>query len=95
VERRLSALEQRLGPAPDLGRLVVIAPNAWSDADRDAWERSRILHDQELHDDLIEKHTGYRPRHRPGVIEVMVVPAPLAIEQADEATRAQWRARRN
>ena len=94
MERRLTALEQRLGSTPDPGRLVIVSPGSWDDRDRGLWQQSEILHDRDLHDDLIEKHTGYRPQHRPGVIEVIVMPAPLAIEEADEGTRATWRARR-
>jgi hypothetical protein len=94
MERRVSALEQRFGPTPDPGRLVIIAPNSWADQDRDAWERAEILHDADAKDELIEKYTGIRPTRRIGVINVVVVPAPQAIEEADEATRAAWRARR-
>ena len=91
MERRLRTLEQRIGSSDDdSGRLVIVSPNAWSDADQAAWERSSLLHDRDLHDDLIEKHTGYRPQHRPGVIEVIVVPAPAAVEDAYEVTRAAW-----
>jgi len=94
MERRISALEQRCIPTPDLGRLAIICPNAWSDQDRELWQRSEILHDQDLHDDLVEKYSGHRPGRRPGVDNVVIVPAPQDVEDADEATRAQWRARR-
>ena len=98
MERRLSKLEQCIGSNDDAYcRLVIVAPNSWSDADRAAWERAEILHDGALHDDLIETYSGVRPQpcrgHRPH-INIMIVPAPHAVEEADEATRATWRARR-
>jgi len=92
VDKRLANLERRLGPAPDVGRLVIIWPGSWDDHDRDLWERSEILHDLDLHDDLVQKHTGYRPTHRPGVVETVVMPAPIEIEKASEDERATWRA---
>jgi hypothetical protein len=96
MERRVRALEQRIGSADDVcGPLAIIAPNSWSDEDREAWERRDILHDQDLHDDLIEKYSGIRPQlcrgDRPQ-ITVLIVPAPAEVEEADEATRAAWRA---
>jgi hypothetical protein len=37
MERRVRTLEQRIGSADDIcGRLVIVAPNSWSDADRAA-----------------------------------------------------------
>jgi hypothetical protein len=93
VERRISALEQRCGPRPDPGRLAIIAPNCWSDDDRDAWERAEILHDQDLHDDLIEKYTGHRPGRRPGMVNVVIVPAQTWVEESSEDERAAWRGR--
>jgi hypothetical protein len=91
MDKRLSRLEQRLGPTPAVGRLVFITPNSWSDADRESWERAEILPDTTVKDDLIEKHTGIRPTRRPGVISIIVDMAPASIENADEATRAAWR----
>jgi hypothetical protein len=91
MEKQLSVLERRLGPAPDVGRLVIVSPGSWEDRDRELWQRAEILHDRELHDGLIEKHSGYRPQHRPGVVEVLVMPAPERIEQASEEERAAWR----
>lgn len=91
MERRISALERRCIPTPDLGRLAIVAPNSWSDADRELWQRCEILHDQDLHDDLIEKYTGHRPGRRPGVVNVVIVPAPAEVEQASEDERAAWR----
>jgi len=93
MQRRVKMLEQRLSPTPDIGRLVLVTPNSWRDADRDAWERAAILRDTTVKDDLIEKYSGIRPTRRPGVISVVIVPAPAAIEEADEATRAAWRQR--
>src|SRR5215207_7714316 len=93
MERRRTTLEQRFGPPPDLGRLALISPNAWSDADRDAWERAENLHDVAAKDALIEKYSGHRPVRRPGVINVVVVPPPVAIEKASEDERRAWRER--
>jgi hypothetical protein len=92
MERRISNLEQRLGGGDDDdgSPLVIIAPNAWSDADRDAWERADILHDEDLSADLIEIHSGVRPRPCRSGFSVIVVPAPAEVEEADEATRAEW-----
>ena len=91
MEKRINALEQRFSPAPDPGRLVLISPNSWDDADRDAWERAEILHDTDAKDDLVQKHTGDRPVRRPGRVSVVVVPAPQDVEDADEVTRQAWR----
>ena len=91
MERRVRMLERRLGLTPDAGRLGIVAPNAWSDRDRDAWERAEILHDTAAQDDLIEANSGIRPVRRLGVVSVVIVPAPQAVEEADEATRAAWR----
>ncbi len=94
MERRLTTLEQRLGPTPDPGRLVTVSPNSWSDADRDAWQRAEVLRDVDGKDDLIERNTGIRLTRGPGLVSVVIVPAPQSIEDADEATRSEWRARR-
>ena len=92
MERRLDRLEQRLGGSgEDCGQLAIIAPNSWSDADREAWERAEILHDATTHDDLIEKYSGHRPRPCRAVV-VMIVPAPAKVERASEEDRAAWRA---
>jgi hypothetical protein len=96
MESRLRRIERSFGGRDDCGPLVVICPNAWSDVDRDLWERSEILHDDTLHDDLIERYTGHRPRpcraHCPHV-NLIVVPAPAAVEEASEDERAAWRDR--
>jgi hypothetical protein len=97
MERRVRALEQRIGRADDAcGPLAIIAPNSWSDADRAAWERAEILHDGTTHDDLIEKYSGHRPQpcrgHRPH-ITVLIIPAPAEVEEASEGERAAWRER--
>ncbi len=97
MDRRIDRLSRAFSAGDDCGPLVIIAPNSWSDADRDAWERAAILHDEETRDSLIEKYTGQRPRPcrapRPH-INIVVVPAPLTVEEADEEERAAWRARR-
>ena len=97
MERRLDRLSRAFGADDDCGPLALITPNSWSDADRAAWERAEILHDDTTRADLIERYsgTGPRPCHaaRPHITTV-IVPAPLAVEEADEATRAAWRARR-
>ena len=97
MERRLDRVSRAFGGADDCGPLAIIAPNSWSDADRAAWQRAGILPDDTTRADLIEKYTGHRPRpchaHRPH-ITVVIVPAPVAVEEADEAARAAWRARR-
>ena len=95
MERRLHRLSKAFGADDAPGRLVIVTPNAWSDDDRDAWDRAWILHDTVAKDDLIEGNTGIRPTHRPGLVSVIVIPAPAVIEAADEATRAIWRERAN
>ena len=93
MERRLGRLSRVLGGDDDCGPLAIIAPNSWSDADRDAWQWAEILHEADLRDDLIEKYTGQRPRPcraaRPH-INVVIVPAPQSIEEASEDERALW-----
>ena len=95
---RIRRMEDHFGMPSDgegeCGPIPIFAPNSWSDEDRDLWERASILHDQELHDDLIERNTGIRPSRCPGRITGLIVPAPVQVEQADEATRAEWRAGR-
>jgi|SRR5215213_6301794 len=93
VERRVKMLEQRLGLTADIGRLVLVTPNSWGDADRDAWERAEILRDTTVKDDLVEKYSGIRPTRCPGRVSVVIVPAPAAVEESSEEERAAWRAR--
>jgi hypothetical protein len=96
VESRLQRIERGLGGGDDCGPLALIAPNSWSDADREAWERAQILHDEEVEGALIEKYAGHavRPcRHARQHFNVIVVPALQDVEDADEATRAAWRER--
>jgi hypothetical protein len=95
MEKRLTRLESMLGRDDDGGQLALTSSNAWSDEDQALWQKSQILHDQDLHDDLIEKYTGHRPCRRPGLVSVIDVPAPQHIEEADEATRAIWREQAN
>jgi hypothetical protein len=99
MERRLDRIERGLGGRDDAcGPLALIAPNSWSDADRAAWERAQIVHDEDVESALIEKYAGHpvRPcRHARRHFTIIVVPAPQHIEDADEATRAAWRARRS
>jgi hypothetical protein len=99
MDRRVRNLEQRFGSSEDdCGRLAIIAPNSWSDADRELWQRGEILHEADSHDDLIEKYTGHRPRscrrHRVH-INVVIVPAPEEVEEVSEEERAAWRQRVN
>ena len=94
MESRLRRIEQRFGGRDDCGPLALIASNAWSDADRDAWEIARIRHDEDVESALIEKYAGHavRPcRCARQHFTVIDVPAPQHIEEADEATRAAWR----
>jgi hypothetical protein len=97
MDRRVRILEQRLGRGDECGPLVLISSNSWSNQDQDAWARSKILHDQELHDALVAKYTDtrWRPcrcarRH----FTLIDVPAPAWVEEGSEDARAQWRARR-
>jgi hypothetical protein len=86
---RIDRLERHYG-GDDPGRMVMIAPNAWPDADRDAWEAADIRHDGDAHDELIERHSGVRPVRHPRHVNIIIVPAPDEIAHADEATRAAW-----
>ena len=94
MDRRIDRLSRAFGGRDDCGPLAIIAPNSWSDADRDAWERAQILNDETTRDDLIEKYTGQRPRPchaaRPH-INIVIVPAPLTVEEANEEERAACR----
>jgi hypothetical protein len=97
MERRLAKLEAGFG-GETCGPLALIAPNSWSDADRELWERAQILHDEDVESALIEKYAGHpvRPcrcarRH----FTVIVVPAPASVEASSEAERATWRERVN
>jgi hypothetical protein len=87
---RLDRLERHFSAGNDPGRLVMIAPNAWPDADRDAWEASGIRPDGDAQDELIERHSGVRPVRHARYINIIIVPAPDAGANADEATRAAW-----
>jgi hypothetical protein len=96
MNRRLDRIERSFGGGDDCGPLALIAPNSWSDADRAAWERTQIVHDEDVESALIEKYAGHpvRPcRHARQHFNVIVVPAPQDVEEADEATRAAWRER--
>lgn len=87
---RIRRLEDEFGRAGEdsvCGKMVVLAPNAWPDADREAWEHAEILHD---HEDLIARNTGVRPQRCRQHVRSVIVLAPDEIEQADEATRAAW-----
>jgi hypothetical protein len=94
MERRLAKLEADFGGGDVCGPLALIASNTWSNQDQDAWARSKILHDQELHDALAAKYAGHavRPcRHARRHILVIEVPAPVSVEEASEDERAAWR----
>jgi hypothetical protein len=98
MERRLAKLEAGFGCGDSCGPLALIAPNSWSHADRELWERAQILHDEDAESTLIEKYAGHpvRPcrcarRH----FTVIVVPAPASVEESSEDERAAWRDRAN
>jgi hypothetical protein len=96
MELRLRRIERSFGGGDDCGPLELIAPNSWSDADRAAWERAQILHDEDAEGALIERYAGHavRPcRHARQHILVIEVPAPAAVEEASEDERAAWRER--
>ena len=96
MERRLDRIERSFGGGDACGPLALIAPNSWSDADRAAWERAQILHDEDVESALIEKYAGHavRPcRHARQHILVIEVPAPTSVEAASEDERAAWRER--
>ena len=109
TNRRLDRLEKLYGIGDDEpGQLVLIAPNAWPDADREAYYAGAgepptrtgipipdVARLGSLSDgalDAIERQTGVRPRGARGEICVIAVPAPEEIALADEGTRAAWRA---
>ena len=74
MERRLAKLEAGFGNGDPCGPLALIAPNSWSDADRAAWERAQILHDENVESELLERYAGHavRPcRHTPRHILVI------------------------
>jgi hypothetical protein len=63
---------------------------------RRSWERAQILRDEDAEGALIERYAGHavRPcRCARQHFNVIVVPAPQDVEDADEATRAAWRER--
>jgi hypothetical protein len=95
MESRLRRIERGLGGGSDsCGPLALIAPNSWSDADRELWECAKILHDEDVESGLIEKYAGHavRPcRCARQHFTVIVVPAPVAVEEASEDERAAWR----
>jgi hypothetical protein len=98
MERRLARLEAGFGGGDPCGPLALIASNSWSDADRTAWTTAQIRHDDDVESALLEKYAGHavRPcRHTPPHFVVIDVPAPDWVETSNEATRAQWRARRS
>jgi hypothetical protein len=94
MERCLAKLEAGFGGGDACGPLALIAPNSRSDADRAAWERAQILHDEDAEGALIEKYAGHavRPcRHARRHFTVIVVPAPVSVEESSEDERAAWR----
>jgi hypothetical protein len=96
MDRRLDRIERSFGGGGDCGPLALIAPNSWSDADRAAWERAQMLHDEDAEGALIERYAGHavRPcRHARQHFTIIVVPAPQHIEDASEDERAAWRER--
>ena len=107
---RIDRLERVFGIGQEHpGQLVIVAPNAWPDADREAYyagageaigpaavpipDVARLGGLSEAALDAIERQTGVRPRSPRGEICVMEAPASEEVGLADEATRAAWRAR--
>jgi hypothetical protein len=105
---RLDRLERIYGVGDDEpGQLVIVAPNAWPDADRAAYyagtgepigrsatpipDVARLSVLSEGALDAIERQTGIRPKGQAGHVCVVEVPAPEGVERADEATRPAWR----
>jgi hypothetical protein len=94
MERRLDRLSRAFGASESCGPIVLVAPNSWTDADRDAWERAQILHDEDAEGALIERYAGHpvRPCRCPRRhFNVIVVPAPASVEESSEDERAAWR----
>jgi hypothetical protein len=98
MESRLRRIERSFGGGDECGPLALIAPNSWSDADREGWERAQILQDEDAESALIERYAGHavRPcRCARQHFNVIVVPAPASVEESSEDERAAWRDRAN
>jgi hypothetical protein len=85
---RLRQLERQMNlDAPPIGRLFVLIPDLWPEADREAFsdpEREEAL------EDLVERRTGVRPVRDPHRIWAIIHHMPEEARDWDDATKAAY-----
>ena len=85
---RLRQLERQMNVnQPPIGRLFLLIPDLWPEADREAFftsDRSEAL------DDLVERRTGVRPVRDPHRIWAIIHSMPEEAQAWDEATKAAF-----
>jgi len=85
---RLQQLERQLNVnAPPIGRLFLLIPDLWPEADREAFSDPER---KEAVEDLVERRTGVRPVREPGRIWAIIHRMPEEALTWDDATKAAY-----